>query len=264
MPRLSDPKPWLANQIVPLRIAAAVTAIAKLLLLVILLLVILVILVILLATMDGVSGLIWLFVFVMVLLNSARFILDKRSENIKKTREKRIHGYEWPPGLLDRFGKHYPSLAREDVAHVSQGLRQFFLAYLMGGRQYVAMPSKVVDDLWHEFILYTRAYQEFCREAFGGFFHHTPAMALTPDRTKDNEGLRRVWRQSCSQEGVDPRNAARRPLLFALDKELNISDGFHYEPNCEALRSAGEAGAQCGADLASGCGGCGGGGCGGE
>ena len=57
---------------------------------------------------------------------------------------------------------------------MSRGLRQFFLAYLMSGKRYVSMPSQVADDLWHEFILYTREYDAFCRRAFGGFLHHTP------------------------------------------------------------------------------------------
>ncbi len=25
------------------------------------------------------------------------------------------------------------------------------------------MPSEIVDQLWHEFILYTQAYKDFCR-----------------------------------------------------------------------------------------------------
>jgi hypothetical protein len=78
-----------------------------------------------------------------------------------------IRTFRWPPGLLDRLEKHRPGLARKDSALVSRGLRQFFLAYLMSGRRYVSMPSQVADDLWHEFILYTREYNTFCRRAFG-------------------------------------------------------------------------------------------------
>jgi len=178
--------------------------------------------------------------------------------------EKHILGYEWPPGLLEKFRTRYPALTDDDVVRVGGGLRQFFIAHLKSGHQYVAMPSRVVDDLWHELILYTRAYETFCHDAFGGFFHHTPAVALPAERTRDNAGLRVVWLLTCAQEGIDPRRASRLPLLFALDKELNIPEGFRYEPNCAALRRAREAGAHCGADFAVGCGGgCGGGGCGG-
>ena len=51
-----------------------------------------------------------------------------------------------------------PGSGRKDSALVSQGLRQFFLAYLMSGKRFVSMPSQIADDLWHEFILYTRDY----------------------------------------------------------------------------------------------------------
>ncbi len=40
------------------------------------------------------------------------------------------------------------------------------------------MPSQVVDDAWHEFILFTRAYQQYCNKALGRYLHHTPAEAM--------------------------------------------------------------------------------------
>jgi len=36
-------------------------------------------------------------------------------------------------------------------------------------------PSLVVDLAWHEFILFTRYYQEFCMTHFNKFIHHTPS-----------------------------------------------------------------------------------------
>jgi hypothetical protein len=69
-----------------------------------------------------------------------------------------IRTFRWPRGLLERLEKHRPGFERKDSALVSRGLRQFFLAYLMSGKRHVSMPSQVADDLWHEFILYTREY----------------------------------------------------------------------------------------------------------
>lgn len=161
-----------------------------------------------------------------------------------------IRTYRWPPGLLDRLEKHRAGLERKDSALVSRGLRQFFIAYLMSGTRYVSMPSQVADDLWHEFILYTREYEAFCRRAFGGFLHHTPAVVLSEHR-QGNEGLRRVWWYCCKYESIDPVKPTRLPLLFALDAKLNIPDGFVYHPQCEALRKDGSGGAAyCGGDFA--------------
>jgi hypothetical protein len=162
-----------------------------------------------------------------------------------------IRTYRWPPGLLDKLEKHHDGFARKQSALVSQGLRQFFLAYLEGGLKYVAMPSQAADDLWHEFILYTREYRDFCDKAFGTFLHHSPAVVLKPDQKKDNTGLRRVWWQCCKQENIDPAKPSRLPLLFALDTKLKLANGYHYTPDCAQLRRNGNSGSQCGGEFSS-------------
>jgi hypothetical protein len=163
-------------------------------------------------------------------------------------RERFIRDYALPRGLYERLRKRRPELQLRDCALVARGLRQFFLAYLRGGRRYVAMPSQVVDDLWHEFILYTRAYEDFCNKAFGGFLHHTPAVVLGEDK-RNNEGLRRVWWQCCKEENVDPRKPVRLPLLFAIDAKLGIADGFVYKPDCRALQGSESGTVHCGAEF---------------
>jgi len=170
----------------------------------------------------------------------------------KYRREEFIRNYRWPAGLLERLEKQHSGFERKDSALVSRGLRQFFLAYLRSGTRFVSMPSQVADDLWHEFILYTREYQTFCRKAFGGFLHHTPAVVLSANR-KNNEGLRRVWWHCCKEENIDPVHPSRLPLLFALDAKYRIAGGFTYHPQCEQLRqnSATAGAAYCGGDFAS-------------
>ena len=56
---------------------------------------------------------------------------------------------------------------------------------------------------------------------------YTPAVVLGAD-SQSNAGLRRCMLQVCRQEGIDPRNPKRLPLLFALDAQLSIPDGFRY------------------------------------
>lgn len=166
-------------------------------------------------------------------------------------REAYIRGFEWPRGLEARWRRHHPDLSQADFNKVARGLTQFFLAYHRSGHQFVAMPSQVVDDLWHEFILYTRNYQLFCSRAFGRFLHHTPAVVLSDDK-KINAGLRRCWWFSCREEKLNPRSPARLPLLFALDASLNVANGFHYVPDCGSVRRQGAGGAvYCGADFSS-------------
>jgi hypothetical protein len=46
-------------------------------------------------------------------------------------------------------------------------------------------------------------------------------------------------------------HSTRLPLLFALDSNLNIPNGFVYHPRCEALRAGGTAVVYCGGDFSS-------------
>ena len=188
----------------------------------------------------------WLFPTVFLaavgVLIAGRYVLDYR-------RERFIREYKWPPQLLEKLERHHAGFTRKESGLVGNGLRQFFLAYLGGGRRHVSMPSEVVDELWHEFILYTRDYHAFCSKAFGRFLHHTPAVRLSPGLKSSNEGLRRVWFQCCKQENISPSNPWRLPLLFALDTKFNIPNGYVYAPDCEELRRNGSYGGQCGGDF---------------
>lgn len=152
-------------------------------------------------------------------------------------RERFIREAELPRGLFDGLRKKRPELSLKDCQLIAQGLRQFFLAYLHSGRAYVSMPSQLADDLWHEFILHTRSYERFCRDAFGGFLHHTPAVALGAQAGEhSNAGLRRVWWHTCRLENINPRAPTRLPLLFALDGKFTIADGFHYLADCQGVQ----------------------------
>ena len=143
-------------------------------------------------------------------------------------RAEAIRSYTFPYGLFEQLRKQYPQLTHKDCQLVAQALRQFFLVRLRAGHRFIAMPSRVVDALWHEFILHTRSYHEFCRRAFGEYLHHTPAKALEPWEKDMNAGVRRAWWHACREEKLDPRKPSRLPLLFALDGKLKIPQGFRY------------------------------------
>lgn len=161
-----------------------------------------------------------------------------------------IRSYTFPRGLFDKLRAKRPALDTKQLQLVTQALRQFFLAHLHSGRKYVSMPSQVADDLWHEFILYTRHYDTFCRRAFGRFMHHTPAVALGAGQ-QNNIGLRRTWWYSCKEENINPRAPTRLPLLFALDAKLGIADGFVYKPDCRSLHDRQDGTVHCGGDFSS-------------
>lgn len=198
-------------------------------------------------------------------------VLMRRSR--LRARERFIEGYVFPLRLRRALGERYPHLSEQQTAHALLGLRQYFQLCRQARRQLVSMPSQAVDVLWHEFILHTRQYQQFCNQSIGRFLHHVPSEAMLSP-THAQQGIRRAWRLACARESIDPRAPQRLPLLFALDAELGIADGFCYSLDCRAGQSgaycAGHIGCSsgCGGDSSTGSGGDsgadgGGGGCGG-
>lgn len=181
-----------------------------------------------------------------------------------------IRSYVFSNDLFHRLKKHHNHLEEKDIFLVARGLREFFIIHARAGQQLIGMPSKVVDDLWHEFILDTRAYESFCKSAFTSYFHHVPASTTGKGINMDST-LQITWRYACLEENINPKNATRLPLLFAIDEKLKIENGNKYNlksaPN-RLKNSGGCGGTACGGG--SSCveggsfGGCGdGGGCGG-
>ena len=167
-----------------------------------------------------------------------------------------IERFRFPLRLASETRERYPQLGPADLKRVEHALRQYFRLCARSRLKRVAMPSRVVDAMWHAWILDTRAYANFCKLAFGRFLHHTPAESMR-SATEPTIGIHRAWQLACIDEGMAARAPARLPLLFALDGELGVPDGFRYAPNCRGVaRSGGTGIIYCGSDAA----GCGGGG----
>ena len=157
----------------------------------------------------------------------------------RRRRERYIRDYAFHPALRKKVKEVYPHLTEPQLDRVFDGLRDYFLFCHRAGKRMVAMPSQVVDVAWHEFILFTRAYEQFSRKAIGRFLHHTPTEAMRSP-TQAQEGIKRVWRLACVHEGIDPKEPTRLPLLFAIDAELAIEDGFRYTLNCKSNPNSGD------------------------
>ncbi len=215
------------------------------------------------------------YLIALVILGSCAFagyVWYRRSRTAK--RAALIDAYEFPANISQKVLAKYPDLNPHQIDRVIRGLREYFHICNIGGRRMISMPSQVVDVAWHEFILFTKLYKIFCRRSLGRFIHHTPAEAMD-GATIAQDGIKRAWRISCAREKIDPKTPARLPLLFALDADLGIADGFKYSLNCRSpghdgycaghIGCGGGCGGDSGADsCSSGCSsGCGGG-CGGD
>ena len=163
-----------------------------------------------------------------------------------------IDDYDFHKGLILKFKSQRPELSDEKISVVALALKDYFKICQMAKSDFVSMPSQVVDELWHEFILFTRHYQRFCKSAFGRYLHHTPAEAMMqPNLASD--GLKRAWKYACRLEGLDPSSPARLPRLFALDAMYQIENGFYYSKDCKKNNGTGYCASDIGCSGHSGC-----------
>ncbi|MGB0758090.1 MAG: glycine-rich domain-containing protein [Rubripirellula sp.] len=75
----------------------------------------------------------------------------------------------------------------EVAVALSEVLRFLYLASV--NEHGMLTPSARVDLAWHEFILCTRAYEQFCQEQFSRFIHHTPGGSRTNNRQQFRKTL---------------------------------------------------------------------------
>lgn len=194
-----------------------------------------------------------------------------------RKRERFIVGYEFPPYLWERVQKRLPDLSSKEIELVERGLREWFVCCACRWRTVLGMPSRAVDEAWHEFILDTRRYTGFCTGAFGEYLHHMPDEAMsTPMGDALGETVR-AWDRS--ETGRDEES-----ILWDLDERLRIAEPLGLDaaalaaarardpyPAAAGWAGAGYAGAcfagggggEAGGGGCSGGGGCGGGGGGG-
>jgi hypothetical protein len=168
-------------------------------------------------------------IFLLLLLAITAIVLYRKW--IRNSRRQFLEQYRVPDAVVDRFRQKHPGLNGAQEVLVREGLQQYFQICQRARGRFVSMPSQVVDDLWHDFILFTRHYRNFCDKAFGRFLHHTPVEAMSSPHLA-TAGIRRTWFHACRIEGINPKQPERLPLLFALDAQLGIAQGFFYTLNC--------------------------------
>ena len=114
-------------------------------------------------------------------------------------------------------------------------LRQWFVCCAWQWNTLLGMPSRAVDEAWHELILDTRTYTAFCHAAFGRYLHHTPDEAMgTPMGDALAETVR-AWDRSEMGRKEDS-------ILWDLDEQLGWSSRWgstaSVSPPCAPMPAA--------------------------
>lgn len=92
------------------------------------------------------------------------------SEIPRELLKKRVIAYT-NPGLIKKYGFE-KGISEEAAAVAFTELKKFL--YICGVTNEALTPSAGVDDIWHQFILFTGDYMRFCNRYFNQMIHHTP------------------------------------------------------------------------------------------
>jgi hypothetical protein len=161
----------------------------------------------------------------------------RRTAQLRIQRARYIAEYTFPASLRFKLDQGYPDLSGEQVGMILQGLRVWFQLVAANPRTQLGMPSHAVDKAWHEFILITKNYADFCEKAFGKFLHHTPH-SVGDKAQKD--GLARTYGLGAGLAGgaalvgvagIAGAAAFSGRDLFNIDQTLGVPGGNSYTAN---------------------------------
>lgn len=96
-----------------------------------------------------------------------------------------VLAYQHDP-VLRRFVTLY-DMPLEEADELFTETKKFLWACAM--TPHSMMPTTIIDKMWHNFILFTPDYADFCNRYFGYFVHHLPADKEF-ERAKDPNGFR--------------------------------------------------------------------------
>lgn len=90
----------------------------------------------------------------------------------------------------------------------------------------------IVDEMWHNFILFTKEYQKFCDTHFGRYFHHLPAsksekeaarkaMLADPEKAKQDFGKKLSYVVSSAYDHLGQETVVRwfreYPIIYSKE-----------------------------------------------
>ena len=78
------------------------------------------------------------------------------------------------PFLIEKLVKDRIVETPEEGEVLFREVKRFCVLVCSGDRHPWEMYSLRVDEVWHQFILYTREYMEFCDRFLGGYIPHSP------------------------------------------------------------------------------------------
>lgn len=119
-------------------------------------------------------------------------------------------------GVVERL-QRVSRLEPDEAALVFEDTKKFL--YLCATSPEPMIPTKAIDEGWHNFILFTEDYAHFCESFLGRFVHHRP----TPPDSRREQTQLRYFAQTLSfarqqfPEGLSHNWTASNPTCCASE-----------------------------------------------
>ncbi len=81
------------------------------------------------------------------------------------------------PYLIEKLVKDHIVGSATEAEALFDEVKRYLVLTRMDRDVAWQMSSTRVDEVWHQFVLFTREYAQFCDEHLGGFAHHRPSNA---------------------------------------------------------------------------------------
>jgi hypothetical protein len=113
------------------------------------------------------------------------------------------------PDIISRFTDLF-DIPEQEAEDIFNETKKFLYISSTSG---VFIPDEllIIDEMWHNFILFTKEYQQFCQLYFGTYLHHIPAT--------------RAAKQLHREDMATDLTAARK----AFGEKLAVMMSFAYE-----------------------------------
>ena len=85
------------------------------------------------------------------------------------------------PFLIDKLLKTGMFNTAEEAEDNFTELKKYLIIVASNRKRVWSIYSVRIDSVWHEFILFTEAYAEYCKTYFGTYIHHSPSNAPQTD-----------------------------------------------------------------------------------
>lgn len=142
--------------------------------------------------------------------------------------------------FIERIQKANPEWSTVKINNLIEEYKQFM--YLAGTSDEDCTPSQDVDKVWHEHILFTRDYYDYCNRIIGKIIHHKPERGGDPKKYDEafkntNAKKKAVFKPTpspkpsvISHPSVQPVDTSLTDMLL-LHTILNVSHEPCHEPS---------------------------------